>query len=302
MNERAGARPHTALDGLSMRLDTVEIRGLTVTTVVGVLPHEREIPQPLRIDLDLHVDLRDAGQSDELNDTANYGDVAERVAHEVRSSKDLLLERVAERVAELVLTIDRVEAVDVTITKLRPPIPEQLDTTAVRIHRSVTDEIRQDRTRQAILALGSNLGDREAYLRLAVASLPDLVATSSVYETDPVGGPGGQGPFLNMVVVLETILDPYALLRRCRQIEALASRQRTVYWGPRTLDIDVLFYDDIRIEDELLTIPHPRLHQRRFVLAPLQDVAPERCPEGWDDTLPPEGVHCRGPLRPSSER
>jgi 2-amino-4-hydroxy-6-hydroxymethyldihydropteridine diphosphokinase len=123
-----------------------------------------------------------------------------------------------------------------------------------------------------------------------------------VYETDPVGGPGGQGPFLNMVVVLETILDPYALLRRCRQIEALASRQRTVYWGPRTLDIDVLFYDDIRIEDELLTIPHPRLHQRRFVLAPLQDVAPERCPEGWDDTLPPEGVHCRGPLRPSSER
>jgi dihydroneopterin aldolase/2-amino-4-hydroxy-6-hydroxymethyldihydropteridine diphosphokinase len=281
MNERAGARPHTALDGLSMRLDTVEIRGLTVTTVVGVLPHEREIAQPLRIDLDLHVDLRDAGQSDELNDTANYGDVAERVAHEVRSSKDLLLERVAERVAELVLTIDRVEAVDVTITKLRPPIPEQLDTTAVRIHRSVTDEIRQDRTRQAILALGSNLGDREAYLRLAVASLPGLVAASSVYET---------------------ILDPYALLRRCRQIEALASRQRTVYWGPRTLDIDVLFYDDIRIEDELLTIPHPRLHQRRFVLAPLQDVAPERCPEGWDDTLPPEGVHCRGPLRPSSER
>lgn len=302
MNERAGARAQSALDGLSMRLDTVEIRGLTVTTVVGVLPHEREIAQPLRIDLDLHVDLRDAGQSDELNDTANYGDVAERVAHEVRSSKDLLLERVAERVAELVLTIDRVEAVDVTVTKLRPPIPEQLDTTAVRIHRSVTDEIRQDRTRQAILALGSNLGDREAYLRLAVASLPGLVAASSVYETDPVGGPGGQGPFLNMVVVLETVLDPYALLRRCRQIEALASRQRTVYWGPRTLDIDVLFYDDIRIEDELLTIPHPRLHQRRFVLAPLQDVAPERCPAGWDDTLPPEGVHCRGPLLPSSDR
>ena len=103
MNERTGARPQSALDGLSMRLDTVEIRGLTVTTVVGVLPHEREIAQPLRIDLDLHVDLRDAGRSDELTDTANYGDVAERVAHEVRSSKDLLLERVAERVAELVL-------------------------------------------------------------------------------------------------------------------------------------------------------------------------------------------------------
>ena len=91
--------------------------------------------QPLRIDLDLFVDLRDAGRTDELTDTANYGTVAERVAEVVRASKDLLLERLADRVAQMVLRIDRVETVDVTVTKLRPPVPEQLESTAVRIRR-----------------------------------------------------------------------------------------------------------------------------------------------------------------------
>lgn len=289
-----GVRPWAS--DVSRHLDRVEVRGLTVMTVVGVLAHERESAQPLRIDLDLHVDLRDAGLSDDLADTANYGDVAQRVAEAVRASSDLLLERVASRVADLVLEIDRVEAVDVTVTKVRPPIPEQLDTTAVRIHRAAATDTGSVHARRAIVALGSNLGDRESYLRLAIASLPGVVAMSSVYETDPVGGPDGQGPFLNMVVVLETVLDPYALLRRCRRIEAMASRQRIVHWGPRTLDIDVLFYDDVRIDDDLLTVPHPRLHERRFVLAPLEDVAPERCPTGWDEVLPPEGIHCRGPL------
>ncbi|MEK7292900.1 MAG: dihydroneopterin aldolase [Actinomycetota bacterium] len=120
---------------MSLSSDRIEIRGLLVTTVVGVLPHERTMAQPLRIDLDLFVDLRDAGRTDELTDTANYGTVAERVAEVVRASKDLLLERLADRVAQMVLRIDRVETVDVTVTKLRPPVPEQLESTAVRIRR-----------------------------------------------------------------------------------------------------------------------------------------------------------------------
>jgi FolB domain-containing protein len=119
--------------------DRIEIRGLVVTTVVGVLPHERTIAQPVRIDLDLFVNLRDAGRTDELTDTANYGTVTERVAKIVRESKDILLERLADRVAEAVIGIDRVEAVDVTVTKLRPPVPEQLESTAVHIHRHRRD-------------------------------------------------------------------------------------------------------------------------------------------------------------------
>ena len=172
-----GVRPWAS--DVSRHLDRVEVRGLTVMTVVGVLAHERESAQPLRIDLDLHVDLRDAGLSDDLADTANYGDVAQRVAEAVRASSDLLLERVASRVADLVLEIDRVEAVDVTVTKVRPPIPEQLDTTAVRIHRAAATDTGSVHARRAIVALGSNLGDRESYLRLAIASLPGVVAMSS---------------------------------------------------------------------------------------------------------------------------
>lgn len=276
--------------------DRIEIRGLLVTTVIGVLPHERAAQQPIRIDLDLFVDLADAGHSDDLGDTANYGDVAEQVAAIARGANDLLLERLAERIAAMVLSIDRVDAVDVTVTKLRPPIPEQLESTAVRIHRQRRKPDGDAGGHLAIIALGSSLGDRQGYLRAALDSLPPAITGSQVFETDPVGGPDGQGAYLNMVVSVSTALDPYALLRRCQRIEAAANRQREVHWGARTLDLDVLFYDDIHIDDPSLTIPHPFYSQRRFVLAPLSEVAPERCPPDWDNALPPSGVYPRGQL------
>ena len=214
----------------------------------------------------------------------------------MREAKDRLLERLADRICELVLATPHVEAVDVTVTELRPPIPEQLVSTAVRLHRSRDETSPPPGFHEAILALGSNLGEREQYLRLAVDFLPGVTLMSQVYETDPVGGPEGQRPYLNMVVAIRTELDPYALLRRCRQIERAALRQRVEQWGPRTLDIDLLFYDDVRIDDPDLTIPHPRYSERRFVLAPLSEVAPQRCPPGWNEALPPEGVNPWGPL------
>jgi dihydroneopterin aldolase/2-amino-4-hydroxy-6-hydroxymethyldihydropteridine diphosphokinase len=276
--------------------DRIDINGLVVNAIVGALPHERETPQPVRIDLSLHVDLRDAGRTDELADTAHYGDVTERVADTVRESKDVLLERLAERVAEVAVGFDRVEGVDVVITKMRPPIPEVVDTTAVRVRRRRSDfEQTPRRAHTAIVALGSNLGDRAGYLRLAVERLGEVTAMSQVFETDPVG-PEGQGAYLNMVVVVRTWLDPYGFIRRCQQIESEAMRQRVVRWGPRTLDVDLLFYDDITIDDPELTVPHPRYAERRFVLTPLAEVAPERCPPGWDEQLPPGGVHPVGPL------
>ena len=116
--------------------DRIEINGLMVTTVVGALPHEREIAQPLRVDLALFVDLHDAGRSDELADTVHYGEVTDRVAAVVRENKDVLLERLADRIAEVAVGFDRVEAVELTVTKLRPPIAEHVDTTAVHIRRT----------------------------------------------------------------------------------------------------------------------------------------------------------------------
>jgi 2-amino-4-hydroxy-6-hydroxymethyldihydropteridine diphosphokinase len=129
-------------------------------------------------------------------------------------------------------------------------------------------------TRRAFLSLGSNQGDRRALLHEAVDSLPDVVAVSPVYQTAPVGGPD-QDQFLNLVVQLDTDLEPSQLLGVCHRIESSAGRVRDVRWGPRTLDIDIIWIDGVTMDDERLTIPHPRWKERRFVLAPLRDLAPD---------------------------
>ena len=130
---------------------------------------------------------------------------------------------------------------------------------------------------RAFLGLGSNLGDREALLRRAVASLPDVVAVSPLYETEPVGGPE-QGAFLNLVVELDTERSPRELLDLCQGLEADADRVRLERWGPRTLDADVLLVGDLAVDEPDLVVPHPRMWERRFVLAPLADLAPELVP------------------------
>lgn len=277
--------------------DQIEISALRVVAIVGALPHEREIAQPLQIDLTLDVDLADAGRSDDLTDTVHYGLVADQVIALVQESKDTLLERLAARVADEVLTFDRVEAVTVVVTKLRPPIAVDAASTAVRMRRTRATAGLASRTpHRAFIALGSNLGDREEFLRSGVRGLGKVVAMSDVYETEPVGGPDDQGAYLNMVVEIETTLDPFALLRRCQRIEAEAMRQRVVHWGPRTLDVDIILYDDVIIATPDLVVPHPLFVERRFVLQPLSDVAPERCPDGWRDRLAPAGITSRGQL------
>lgn len=148
---------------------------------------------------------------------------------------------------------------------------------------------------RVFLGLGSNLGDRRQYLREAIASLPDVVGVSPVYETDPVGGPRGQDPYLNVVVELRTALSPRQLLGICHRLESAAGRVRTERWGPRTLDVDVLLIGDIAVADPDLVVPHPRMWERRFVLAPLADLAPELVPDGWERTVA-GGVRMAGTL------
>jgi 2-amino-4-hydroxy-6-hydroxymethyldihydropteridine diphosphokinase len=132
----------------------------------------------------------------------------------------------------------------------------------------------------ALIGLGSNLGDRQATLAGAIAALaetPGVIVrrVSSFHETEPVGGPAGQGMFLNAAAALETTLDPFALLNVLRGIETRFGRLRIVRWGERTLDLDLLLFDDRVIDTPELTVPHPRLASRRFVLEPLAEVAPD---------------------------
>ncbi len=140
--------------------------------------------------------------------------------------------------------------------------------------------------RRAFLGLGSNLGDRWAQLRAAVAGLPpgEVVAVSPVYETEPVGGPPGQPPYLNLVVELATERSPRELLELARRLEAAGQRERAERHGPRTLDVDVLLVGDLAVAEPDLVVPHPRMHERRFVLAPLADLAPELVPKGWEES------------------
>ncbi len=134
---------------------------------------------------------------------------------------------------------------------------------------------------RAFLALGSNLGDRHAYLRDAILAIPDLVAESSLYETDPVGEVE-QGAFLNMVVQLDTERSPRELLGLCQALEQAAKRVRDVHWGPRTLDVDVLWVAGHQVDEPDLNVPHPRMRDRAFVMVPLGELAPDLV-VGWTD-------------------
>lgn len=155
--------------------------------------------------------------------------------------------------------------------------------------------------RRAFLGLGTNLGDRRGHLLDAVQAMPDLVRISSVYETEPVGGPE-QGSFLNIVVELATALEPHDLLGVCRSLERAAGRERRVRWGPRTLDVDVLWIDGCSIDEPELTVPHPRMHERNFVVLPLLEIAPDLGEElaalGYHPATALGRVTSLGPLGP----
>ncbi len=148
---------------------------------------------------------------------------------------------------------------------------------------------------RALLGLGSNMGDSWAILREAVGSLSGVVAVSPVYRTDPVGGPAGQDPFLNIVIEIDTELSARQLLGVCHRLESAADRVRTVRWGPRTLDVDIVWMDGVTVDEPDLQVPHPRMRQRRFVMAPLADIAPDVAGPDWRDKA--EGrIDLVGPL------
>lgn len=152
--------------------------------------------------------------------------------------------------------------------------------------------------KEAYVALGANLGDRASSLRTALekmAATPqlDLLRISGVYETDPVGVTD-QPLFLNMAAAVATNLSPVALLERLLDIERQMGRVRDVRWGPRTIDLDLLMYEDVRIETETLTLPHPRMGERAFVLVPLRDIWPKQSAFPWAEAVTDEARAAAG--------
>lgn len=251
-------------------MDRITIGNLEVFAKHGVFPEENVLGQKFVISAVLHTRTRKAGLTDNLNFSVNYGEVSHFIQTFVTGHTWKLLESVAERLAQaLLLAFPLVEQVDLEIQKPWAPIGLPLDTVSVEISR---------RWHRTYIALGSNLGDKNGYLDLAVKRLDEredcqVKAVSDYLVTAPYGGVE-QDDFLNGALELRTTLEPEELLEVLHGIEQEANRVREIRWGPRTLDLDILLYDDLVLDTPELHIPHIEMHLRDFVLIPMAQIAP----------------------------
>lgn len=251
-------------------MDKITIKDLVVFANHGVFPEETALGQKFVISCTLYVDTLRAGKTDDLDASVNYGTISHLLTQKMHERTFKLIEAVADYLAESTLLSDpKIQAVDLEIKKPWAPIGLPLDYASVSISRS---------WHEAYIALGSNMGDKEKYLTDAVEGLkntPGCVVEkcSSWMATAPYGY-ADQDEFLNGALKLRTLLSPHALLDRLHELEQEANRERKIHWGPRTLDLDILFYDDLCLDDDDLCIPHVDMKNRDFVLAPLVEIAP----------------------------
>ncbi|MBC8080286.1 MAG: 2-amino-4-hydroxy-6-hydroxymethyldihydropteridine diphosphokinase [Gorillibacterium sp.] len=242
----------------------------------GVLPEENKLGQRFLADVELSLPLSRAGYMDDLEETVNYAELYERIKNIVENRTFKLIEAVAEHVAaDLLEHYSILQEVMVRITKPNPPFNIHFEGASVEICRR--------RPIEAFIGLGSNIGNRLNLLQEAVRLLSlhpriKIVRQSSFYETDPIGYTE-QEQFLNMAIAIRTDLPPEELMLELQRVEQQLGRKRDIRWGPRTIDLDLLLYSQAELRLPRLTIPHPRLPLRAFVLIPLAEIAD-------DDSVP----------------
>lgn len=250
--------------------DKIKIEELEVYAYHGVYPEEQEKGQLFYVNATLYGDTYQAGITDELESSTDYGKVCHFITEWMQTHTCKLLEAVAERLAEAILCeFPLIEEVELEIRKPQAPIGLPFGSVSVEIRRG---------WHRVYLSVGSNMGDREAFIRNALDTLNSKSHTkickiSDLLITKPYGGVE-QEDFLNGAVEIKTLLSPKKLLAMLHELEQGAGRQRTLRWGPRTLDLDILFYDKLVYEDDELVIPHIDLQNRYFVLKPLSEIAP----------------------------
>jgi dihydroneopterin aldolase/2-amino-4-hydroxy-6-hydroxymethyldihydropteridine diphosphokinase len=251
-------------------MDRIKIKRLEVFANHGAMPEENVLGQKFLISAELFCDVRKAGQTDDLNETINYALVAGFMKQETEKHTFRLIERLAEHLAQkILLQFPLVENVIIEVEKPWAPILLPLETVSVTITRG---------WHTVYLSIGSNMGDKKAHLDLAVKRLGEDERTvveqvSSYQVTAPVGGVK-QDDFLNAAVALRTLRTPEELLELIGKIEQEQKRERSIHWGPRTIDLDILLYDSEIIQTDNLTIPHVEMQNRMFVLDPMCEIAP----------------------------
>lgn len=251
-------------------MNYISIQNLKVFAHHGVFEEETKNGQNFFLSAKLYLDTSAASASDVLSDSVNYGDVCHSAVKFMQEKNFQLIEAAAEYTAKnILLSYPLIEKMELTLSKPYAPVGLPFENISVCITRSWHD---------VYLSIGSNIGDRQKQLDFAVAQLKenDMCQVKKVSDyiiTKPYGGVE-QEDFLNGAVSLKTLYTPDELLCFLHQIEALAGRERTIHWGPRTLDLDILFFDDLITESEHLILPHPDLHHRDFVLTPMKQIAP----------------------------
>lgn len=253
-----------------MGYDEIHIENLEIFANHGVFQEETNLGQKFLVSLVMYADTRKAGKTDCLEESIHYGEVSHFMTSYTKKHTRKLIEAAAEDLAEaLLLQYPLLKGVTLELKKPWAPVGLPLETVSVKITRF---------WHRAYLGLGSNLGDKQAYLEQAVKALGEtkgcrVAKVSSYLVTEPYGGVE-QDDFLNACLSLDTLLSPSELLEKLHEIEQAAHRERLIHWGPRTLDLDILLYDDEILETEDLSIPHVEMHKREFVLKPLSEIAP----------------------------
>ncbi|MEF9946338.1 MAG: 2-amino-4-hydroxy-6-hydroxymethyldihydropteridine diphosphokinase [Lachnospiraceae bacterium] len=250
-------------------MDKIKIQNLEVFAKHGVFPEENVLGQKFIVSATLYTDTRKAGKTDDLTASIHYGEVSQFIDTYMKAHTYQLLERVAEGLAEeLLLHTRHLQKIQIEVKKPWAPVGLPVEYVAVEIERQ---------WHVAYVALGSNMGDKKAHLDQAVKALDSQkdcrVTKRSEYMVTAPYGVVEQDDFLNGCVEVQTLLTPEELLDELHCIEQSEGRERILHWGPRTLDLDILFYDDLVMEEETLIIPHVEMHKRDFVLMPLAQIA-----------------------------
>lgn len=251
-------------------MDQICIKRLEVFARHGVFSEENKLGQKFLISATLYCDARKAGRTDAISDSVNYAEVAKLLQQETEGHIFHLLERLAWFLAKKILLAYRmVQKVELEIEKPWAPVLLPLETVSVKISREWN---------QSYLSIGSNLGNKEENLLQAIQMLnedeeTEVTKQSSFFVTEPVGDVE-QDDFLNAALEIQTLRSPQELLGLISSIEKRLKRERLVHWGPRTIDLDIIFYNDEIIQTENLVIPHIEMANRMFVLEPLCEIAP----------------------------
>ncbi len=251
-------------------MDRITIQNLEVFANHGVFPEENRLGQKFLVSAELLCDTRKAGLDDGLEHSIHYGLAAEEITSYMKEHTRKLIEAAAEDLAEhLLLTFPLMRGIVLEIKKPWAPVGLPLETVSVRIERG---------WQKAYVAFGSNLGDKRAHIEAGIRTLREekrirLGRISDMIVTEPYGGVE-QDEFLNGCLELDTLLTPHELLEVLHEAERREKRERLIHWGPRTLDLDLLFYGNEVLETEELAVPHPELEKRLFVLEPLAQIAP----------------------------